>query len=556
MDRLSRIRSYVKGRTSQCRSTLLGTLFILLCQGCGGSGGSAPPSTPPPPPAAVDWELAVDTNNVVAPLTPAVAGFYDLSGILLDYQNVPGLLSAMSSAGFAAPGGAGADWRIGVGRWEIATELFGTLTDGTACPASVPSANSSFATDLDLVASRDWFTYTDGSLVADVDIVDSRYALDYVRSVVDDADAFGATPFVSIDNMPRALSVNQTPNRLICDATFTNSISNNEPADPAVFARAVAGLVERVVEGTGTKTGNDRPRPVTYWEVWNEPEAPYFWEPTLGADPDSFFNMAIPTLMELDAYRLSTIDPAGQEIKIGLAGFVNFTSAIATLNGFDGANIPLDFISFHAYNDDPLFIVDAIVQTEAALQASTDYQDAELVLGEWGPDLATRAGDQQYAMTMDPALHAATVVALGTVAGLDRSHNAIIYDFFPAIALGLIDNGGTPRYLYRSYELMAKMTDGNAERLGVQGFADGRLDSGLGAVLVSRDSLSGTVRMLLVNRNTESRTVTVALDGATATPIQIFVIDESADPASSLPTVAVPTAEFELPARSVAVVEF
>ncbi|NIA27782.1 MAG: hypothetical protein GWP02_06970, partial [Desulfobulbaceae bacterium] len=423
MDRLSVVRNGVKGRSFPRRSYLLGTFFIVLCQGCGSSGGPNTPSAPlPPAPAGIDWELTVDTNNVVAPLPPAVAGFYDLSGILLDYENVPGLVSAMAGAGFAAPGGSGADWRIGVGRWEISTERLGTLTDGTACPGTFPNAQSSHPTDLDLIASRDWFTYTDGSLVGDADINDSRYALGYVRSVIDNADVFGATPFVSIDNMPRALSINQTPSRLDCDATFMNSVSNNEPADPAVFAKAVVGLVERVVEGTETKTGNNRPRPVMYWEVWNEPEAPQFWEPTLGADPDSFFNMAISTLMELDAYRSSTIDPAGQAIKIGLASFVSFTSAIATINGFDGTNIPLDFISFHAYNDDPLFIVDAIVQTEAAIRNSTDYQGAELVLGEWGPDLATRAGDQQYAMTMDPALHAATVVALGVIAGLDRSH--------------------------------------------------------------------------------------------------------------------------------------
>ena len=555
MDRSNHIENGIKERSFPCRSHLLWACLAILFQGCGGSGSTNTPNIPPPT-ALVDWELAIDTSNVVAPLTPAVAGFYDLSGVLLDYKGVPGLVSAMASAGFAAPGGSGADWRIGVGRWEISTERLATLTDSSACPDTFSNLQSSFATDLELIASRDWFSYTDGSLVGDADINDSRYALDYVRSVIDDAEMFGATPFVSIDHMPRALSINQTPDRLACDTTFMNSVSNNEPADPAVFAKSVAGLVERLVEGTGTKTGNSRPRPVTYWEVWNEPEAPQFWEPTLGADPDSFFDMAILALIELDAYRSSSIDPAGQGIKIGLASFVNFSSAISTITSFDGNNIPFDFISFHAYNDDPLFIVDAIVQTEAAIRNSTDYQDAELVLGEWGPDLATRAGDQQYAMTMGPALHAATVVALGATAGLDRSHNAIIYDFNPAIALGLIDNNGTPRYLYRAYELMAKLTSGNAGRLAVQGFADGRLDSGQGAVLVSRDSQSGILRVLLVNRNNVPRTVSIVLDGTTATPTQILVIDESADPASSLPMVAIPTAEFQIPARSIAVAEF
>ena len=90
----------------------------------------------------------------------------------------------------------------------------------------------------------------------------------------------------------------------------------------------------------------------------------------------------------------------------------------------------------------------------------------------------------------------------------------------------------------------------------MQGFADGRLDSGQGAVLVSRDSQSGILRVLLVNRNNVPRTVSIVLDGTTATPTQILVIDESGDPASSLPMVAIPTAEFQIPARSIAVAEF
>ena len=497
----------------------------------------------------------MDTGNVASTLSPTLIGYYDLSGVLYDYENVPGLVAEMAEVGFA-PGGAGADWRIGLGRWEISTEIFDTLTDGTVCPNFLPENQSGLATDLELIASRDWFTYTDGSLVTDVDIVDARYALGYVRSVIDSAVAFGATPYVSIDHMPRALSINATPNRLVCDATFTNSVSNNEPADPAVFAKAAAGVVQRVVEGTGTRLGDERPRAVEYWEVWNEPELNTFWEPTLVADPDSFFDMAVPTLVELDTYRSTTTHANGQAIRIGLGSFVSEGTAIATVQAFDAVPIPMDFISFHGYNDDPLVIVDAIAQTATALDNSTNYQDVELVLAEWGPDLATRSGDQAYASSMGPALHAATVVALGASAGLDRSHNAIIYDFFPAIALGLVDNGGTPRPLYRAYELMAKLTNGTAERIAVQGLADGRLDAGMGAVLVSRDAQSGTVRVLLVNRNSAARTVQLTLDGSVATPTQLFVFDANADPAASLPTVPMPQSTFQLPSRSVAVAEF
>jgi len=542
-------------RRSACRVLALAALCAVISYGCGGSGDSGSPP-PPPPPVTVDWDLAVETTNVVSPLNPSLVGYYDLSGVLLDYENVPGLIADMSQAGFAAPGGAGADWRIGLGRWEISTEILDTLTDGTVCNNATTENRSAFATDLELLASRDWFTYTDGAPVASADIIDNRYALGYVRSVIDAAATFGATPYLSVDLMPRALSVNQTTNRLDCTATFTNSISNNQPANATVFAEAVAGLVQRVVEGTGARTGNERPRAVQYWEVWNEPELDIFWEPTLGADPDSFFNMAVATLLELDAYRSTTADANGQAIKIGLGSFVSANTAVATIQGFDPANIPVDFISFHGYNDDPLVIVDAIAQTATAVQNSTNYQGIELVLAEWGPDLTTRAGDQQYAATMDPALHATTVVALGASLGLDRSHNAIFYDFFPVVALGLIDNGGTPRLLYRAYELMAKLTVGNAERLGITGLADGRLDAGMGAALAAQDAQSGTVRVLLVNRGTTSRTTRITLNGAAATPAQLFILDTSSNPANSLPIVQTSSATFVLPPRSIAVAEF
>ncbi len=486
----------------------------------------------------------------------ALVGYYDLSGALLDFENVPGLNSAMSNVGFAGAGGVAADWRMGLGRWELGTEIFDTLTDGTVCTNRTPENEPTFPTDLELIANRDWFTFTDGSPVLEADIADNRYALDYVRSVIDVADMFGANPYISIDHMPRALSVNQTPNRTDCSASFTNSVSNNQPADPVVFSKAVAGLVQRVIEGTGTRTGADRPRSAMYWEVWNEPELAFFWEPTLAADPDAFFNMAIPVLLELDAYRSAAVDPAAQDLKLGLASFASEAAAIATVQSFDAVNLPMDFISFHGYNDDPLVIVDAIAAVESATRNSTNYQDIELVLGEWGPDLMARAGDQQYAMTMEPALHAATVVSLGAYLGLDRAHNAIFYNYDSLIALGLLDNSVTPRPLYRAYELMSKLINDTTESLTAQGSVNGRLDAGMGAVLVSRDTVTGTVRALLVNRNASARVARISLNGSVATPTVLYVFDETDDPANALRTVAAPDSDMELPARSLALAEF
>lgn len=48
--------------------------------------------------------------------------------------------------------------------------------------------------------------------------------------------------------------------------------------------------------------------------------------------------------------------------------------------------------------------------------------------------------------------------------------------------------------------MMAKVIRPGAVRLSPTGMADGKLDDGMGAVLVSRDG-AGTIRVLLINRN-------------------------------------------------------
>jgi hypothetical protein len=318
-----------------------------------------------------------------------------------------------------------------------------------------------------------------------------------------------------------------------------------------VFASAVSGLVQRVVEGTGTRTGDERPRNVSYWEVWNEPESLYFWQPGW-ENPSIFFDMAVSILDHLDAYRTSS---GHSELKFGLGSFVSEATAVEVLSAFDAVPVPMDFISFHGYNDDPLMLVDRIDAVALAVQSSNHYKDIEIVLSEWGPDLATRTHDQTYAAGMGPPLHAATVIALGAAAGLDRSHNALFYDYHPTIALGLVDNDGQPRTLYRGYEMMAKVIVPGAERLSPSGLSDGWLDSGMGAVLISRDG-AGIIRVLLVNRNSSERSAIVELDGSAATPNTIYAFGETDDTHDPLRTITPTGSRIEIPANSLMVLIF
>jgi len=92
-------------------------------------------------------------------------------------------------------------------------------------------------------------------------------------------------------------------------------------------------------------------------------------------------------------------------------------------------------------------------------------------------------------------------------------------------------------------------------RLAPAGIADGKFEAGMGAVLASKDS-GGTIRVLFVNRNTSSRSASVALDGAPTTPTTVYVFDGTDDPALPLRTVAPSGSDIELPAESLVVAEY
>jgi hypothetical protein len=451
-------------------------------------------------PPAPRFVVTVDASQPGTHLPRALLGHYDLSGELLAYDQVPGLPAAMSQAGFV-----GSDWRIGLGRWEAATHLLPTLSDGTPCGIPTPAAAApAGSTDLDLITSRDWFS-DDGNPVTLADTTDdARYSLAYVRAAADVASAFGATPYLSVDSMPRALAVNRAPLRDDCLWSFKNQVSNVRPADDAVFSAALVGAVDRLVGGESGEPG----RPITHIEIWNEPELPFFWDPAfedLAGPLDRFFNMAITSLVALDSLRNTSSDPNIQALSLGLAGFANATIPELVISSFDaatlpgGGTIPIDFLSFHAYDDDPLVIVERIESVASAVAATTNYPSVELVLGEWGPDLQTTGGDPVYAASMAPALHVATVLSLGANAGLGRAHHAILYDFYPGIIqLGIIDGAVQPKPAHRAYELLAEVITGGSVRLDPDGSPDGKISQEL-SVISSRDA-AGTVRMLFTNR--------------------------------------------------------
>jgi len=512
----------------------------------GGVEAGADATTP------VDWTIALDGTTSPRPLSPALLGHYDLSGALYGYDQVAGLPSALAPAGFH-------DWRIGLGRWESNTQLLPTLTDGTSCAtalAGVPSQAfaPSGTTDLALIAARDWFV-DDGNPVTATDLQDdARYALTYVRHAIDVAAALGASPYLGIDRMPLAFAANRTPSRTTaawaeaCNWTWVNAVSNGPPASSylgtdALFAQAVVGVVQRVVEGSA----GEAPRVAPYWEIWNEPELAYAWPPS-DTNLTTFFTMALRTLVALDQYRTASSSPAAKALHFGLASFAHASTAVTVITSLDAASthVPVDFFSFHSYSNDPLMIVSDVQSVVDARAASKTYTGAELSLSEWGPDLSNTLDPS----TMDLPLLVATVLARSATLGLDRSDHTFFWDYFAGIPWGLLDNTVKPVPLDYAYVLLAATIGTGAARLVVGGATDGSLDAGNGAVLASRDASGGT-HVLLVNRGTAPRTTAVTVNGAGATPSRVRVF---ASPAAGVMDVA-PSPVVTVPPLSIVLVD-
>lgn len=534
-----------------------GSLFLgfLLFAAC--SSSSSDPAAPssdagsetPLDAAPSVVRIELDRSAPAGKVSRGLLGQYDLSGAMFAYDKVPGLVDAMMKAGLS-------EWRVGVGRWELATWMLPTLTDGTSCSAELAllpkeAAAPSGASDLDLLAARDWFSDKGATATLADTASDERYALAYTRSVLDVVSAFGATPWLDVDLMPRALSTNRTPRRTTaaipdaCAATFTNAVSNAAPADPQVFAAAVRGMIQRLLEGSGGEKG----RALRYVELWNEPEFPYFWDKSFESSGlDKWVAMVATTLVQLDAYRTSS----GRDLKLGMGSFASAETAAKIVQAFDenklpsGAFLPMDFVSFHAYDNDPLVVADAIDKVAKARSASKHYPGLELALAEWGPSLDGKGWDPA---SMDAPLHIATVLSLGAAAGLAHAHHAIFWDYFAGMPFGLLDHDVKPKPLYHAYTLLSEVLTG--ARLPAKAAENGRLEGGSVIELATVDD-AGTIRVLLVNRGSAARTVEIAVSGATATAKSGLIFDAP----TAAPRTFTPGSPVSLPARSLALLRF
>ena len=216
--------------------------------------------------------------------------------------------------------------------------------------------------------------------------------------------------------------------------------------------------------------------------------------------------------------------------------------------------MPLDFLSFHSYNTDPIGIAHDVESVMAAVQATAHYAYLEVALTEWGPgqDIENNGEsrlnpNQAYAHSIDPALHAATAIARAATAGLTHAHHVFFWDFFPFRIRGLYTNDLKPRPQYYAFKMLQAVLGSRQHLLPVTvGASDTQI------VLATEDA-DGHAHMLLVNRDAIAKVVSVRLAGAAASPSAVSVYD---DPTGTIHPGTSVGNQVNVPAQSLALLDF
>jgi hypothetical protein len=193
---------------------------------------------------------------------------------------------------------------------------------------------------------------------------------------VDDITATGATPLMNIDFKP---------------ATLYHTVDENitDPTDYAQWKKLISGMVLHYKE-RGSK--------ITYWEVANEPDigekggCPYKFT------PDGYVRYYKETV--------AAIREADPEAKVGGPALADPNSDIlpAFLSACQKDKLPLDFVSWHIYNSDPMKIRATIERKKQQLQPFNQLHP-ELILNEWNMALSNKDRDPRF----QPAFVAETI---------------------------------------------------------------------------------------------------------------------------------------------------
>ncbi len=150
-----------------------------------------------------------------------------------------------------------------------------------------------------------------------------------------------------------------------------------EPNDYAAWQELIVALVKRY-QGR-----------VRYWEVGNEPD--------LGEPGGCPFRFQPESYVRFYEQTAAAIRQADSQAKVGGPALANWRSPLlpALLQAAAAGRTPLDFVSWHIYNSDPL-AVRATIEGVKALVAQHPGLKPELILNEWNMSLANPVLDPRF----------------------------------------------------------------------------------------------------------------------------------------------------------------
>jgi hypothetical protein len=200
--------------------------------------------------------------------------------------------------------------------------------------------------------------------------ISGRYSYDW--QVVDRGFEYyrqlGITPYISLDATPQLLGGSVAPYQgaqLLQGYAWSSMFPREIPNDMEAFGALVQDLVHHVVQ--------ERHGRVPYWGVWNEPNGKIFWDNSL----DNYLR-----LYEACARAVKRVSP---DLKVGgpETGDWDPQWVEGLVQRCAERKLPLDFISWHYYQNTVSEIPRARAQLDDWSRKHGLGHSPELIIGEW-----------------------------------------------------------------------------------------------------------------------------------------------------------------------------
>jgi xylan 1,4-beta-xylosidase len=305
--------------------------------------------------------------------------------------------------------------------------------------------------------------------------------------------------------------------RLGYSAEGKTAVSHNTP--PPLYEKW-ADVAAHIVRHYNQGWANGPRANIRYWEIWNEPDISSFWSGT----PDQYYR-----LYEVTAKAIKAVDPSLLVGGPAMAGNLSFFEGF--LKYSRERRLPVDFVSWHIYTQDPSDIVDRGKNVHD-MTVRYGYSEAKSILDEWnyGPsnwqslfvdaDVTRRYFDATQ-NSVGAAFDAAVLI------GLEDAHVDIATLYTGTSSMwGLFTSSGSPQKPYYAFLAFSHLLN-SPKRLAMSPVGNPSI-----RILAGISEDGKTVRILISNTSKEShglRILLTGLPGKTSFQYQEQVVDDRLD---------------------------